>query len=79
MGKADTAWTHLKKNHPIGGNDMNLIPLLSTVILIATIVTIVIAVGSYLAFKIRESRTPDSLEVSEEKEFFVPYVPEVKR
>lgn len=32
--------------------------LLSTVILIAFIVTIVLAVGSYLAYKLRERRRP---------------------
>jgi hypothetical protein len=55
---------------------MNLIPLLSTIILIATIVTIIIAVGSYLAFKVREARSPESAEDSAQKRFFIPYVPE---
>lgn len=37
---------------------MELIPLLSTVILVATIVTIVFAVFSYLAYRARERKVP---------------------
>ncbi len=37
---------------------MELIPLLSTVILVATIVTIVFAVFSYLAYRAREKKVP---------------------
>ncbi len=37
---------------------MDLIPLLSTIILVATIVTIVFAVFSYLAYRAREKKTP---------------------
>ncbi len=55
---------------------MNLIPILSTVILIATIVTIIIAVGSYLAFKVRESRNPELVTNEAPKKFFVTYEPD---
>ena len=37
---------------------MDLVPYLSAVILIATIVTIVLALASYLAFKVRNRRKP---------------------
>ena len=37
---------------------MDLVPYLSAVILIATIVTIVLALASYLAFKVRNKRKP---------------------
>lgn len=37
---------------------MDLVPYLSAVILIATIATIVLAVFSYLAFKVRNRRMP---------------------
>lgn len=36
--------------------ELDLIPILSTVILATTIVTIVLAVGSYLAYKLRDKR-----------------------
>ena len=39
---------------------MDVNTLLSTVVLVSFIVTIVLAVGSYLAFKGRESRRPAS-------------------
>jgi len=39
---------------------MELIPLLSTVILVATLVTIVFAVFSYLAYRARERKTPQA-------------------
>jgi hypothetical protein len=35
---------------------IDLIPILSTVILATTIVTIVLAIGSYLAYKLRDKR-----------------------
>jgi len=38
--------------------DINM--LLSTVVLVSFIVTVILAVGSYLAFKGREHRRPDS-------------------
>lgn len=37
---------------------MDLIPYLSAVILIATIATLLLAVGSYVAFKVRDKRKP---------------------
>lgn len=37
---------------------MELIPLLSTIILVATIITIVFAVFSYLAYRAREKKAP---------------------
>lgn len=39
---------------------MDINVLLSTVVLVSFIVTIVLAVGSYLAFKGREHRRPDA-------------------
>ena len=41
---------------------MDLVPYLSAVILIATIVTIVLAVASYVAFKVRNGRKPKARE-----------------
>ena len=55
---------------------MNLVPVLSTVILIATMGTIIIVVGSYLAFKVRESRNSEVEKEEERKQFFIPYIPE---
>ena len=37
---------------------MDLVPYLSAVILVATIATILLAVGSYAAFKVRDKRKP---------------------
>ena len=37
---------------------MDLVPYLSAVILVATIATILLAVGSYAAFKLRDKRKP---------------------
>ena len=37
---------------------MDLVPVLSAVILIATIATILLAIGSYAAFKLRDKRKP---------------------
>lgn len=39
---------------------MNLNTLLSTIILVSFLVTIVLAIGSYIAYKLRESRRPRS-------------------
>ena len=54
---------------------MELIPILSTIILVATISTFILAVGAYILYKIREGRVkvshqkkPDYLEA----EYFVP-------
>jgi hypothetical protein len=37
---------------------MELIPILSTIILVATISTFILAVGAYILYKIRESKIP---------------------
>ncbi len=37
---------------------MELIPILSTIILVATISTFILAVGAYILYKIRERKTP---------------------
>ena len=41
---------------------MKLDSLLSTIILVSFLVTIIMAVGSYIAYKLRESRRPQVLE-----------------
>ncbi len=41
---------------------MDIIPLLSTIIVIATIVTILFAVASYVVFKLRERRQARPLQ-----------------
>ncbi len=41
---------------------MDIIPLLSTIIVIATIVTILFAVASYVVFKLRERRRARPLQ-----------------
>ncbi len=53
---------------------MNLIPLLSTIILIATIVTIIMAAGSFLVYKMREAKAPAPAMKTMERRFFVKYV-----
>lgn len=61
---------------------MELIPLLSTVILAATIVTIVFAAFSYAAYRAREKRAPKAAVVNAdglfagEPQFFVRYEPD---
>lgn len=40
---------------------MDLVPMLSTVILVATIATVLLAVFSYAAFKLRGRRRPDTV------------------
>lgn len=52
---------------------MDLIPYLSAVILVATIATIVLAVGSYIAFKLRDKRKPRTR--TEKPVFFHRYRP----
>jgi hypothetical protein len=47
---------------------MSVNALLSTVVLVAFIVTIVLAVGSYMAYKIRERRRAPATPVSTEGE-----------
>lgn len=56
---------------------MNLDTLLSTVILVTFIVTIVLAVGSYVAYKLRERRRPGAVSASpaDESIFFRRFVP----
>jgi len=54
---------------------MELIPVLSTIILIATLATLVLALLSYVAFRARERRRPRAAggEAAAEKTFFVRY------
>ncbi len=55
---------------------MELIPLLSTIILIATIVTIVFAFASYLAYRSREKKQPKAKgPVEFEPQFVKRYIP----
>ena len=49
---------------------MSVNQLLSTVILVSFIVTLVLAVGSYLAYKMRERRRPAATRTSEGPAFF---------
>ena len=52
--------------------------LLSTIILVSFIVTIVLAVGSYMAYKYRERRTPKAArpESGDEPVFFERFFPQ---
>jgi hypothetical protein len=57
---------------------MDIIPILSTVILTTTFATLVLAVGSYLAFKLRDKRKPapkPAATIAPVKTFFVRYRP----
>ena len=55
---------------------MELIPLLSTIILSATIVTILFAAFSYIAYRARDKRRPAELgEGAEDHLFFRRYQP----
>ncbi len=55
---------------------MELIPLLSTIILSATIVTILFAAFSYIAYRARDKRRPAQLsDGAEENLFFRRYEP----
>ncbi len=61
---------------------MDLIPFFSTAILIATIASIVLAVSSYTAYKLRERRRPNrdfSSRELREASFFQRYSPGEKR
>lgn len=51
---------------------MRLDTLLSTIILVTFLVTIIMAVGSYIAYKLREGRRPppDTASVDKEISFF---------
>ena len=54
---------------------MELIPILSTIILVATISTFILAVGAYILYKIREGRvkiSPGRKPEYLEAEYFVP-------
>lgn len=55
---------------------MDIVPLLSTIILISTLVTIVLSVVSYVAFKIRERRRPWVKGAGQPVSFFTRYVPQ---
>ena len=60
---------------------MNVNAILSTVILVSFIVTVVLAVGSYMAYKLRErNRGPQSrVEIEGEPVFFERVYPGVTR
>jgi hypothetical protein len=57
---------------------MQLDSLLSTIILVSFLVTILMAVGSYIAYKLRERRRPtmETLAAGEESAFFERVPPE---
>ena len=50
---------------------MDLVPILATVVLIATLSTLVLGVLSYLAFRAREKRRPRDAPEPARKVFFV--------
>jgi hypothetical protein len=50
---------------------MDLVPILATVVLIATLSTLVLGVLSYLAFRAREKRQPHQTAEPQDKVFFV--------
>lgn len=55
---------------------MSINTLLSTIILVTFIVTVVLAVGSYVAYKVRERRHPDTSRIpSDEPVFFERFFP----
>ena len=55
---------------------MSINALLSTIILVTFIVTVVLAVGSYVAYKVRERRRPDTSRIaSDEPVFFERFFP----
>jgi hypothetical protein len=61
---------------------MELIPILSTIILIATISTFILAVGAYLLYKIREGKVEKHTVKQPEKlkaEYIVPAEEQVKK
>jgi len=57
---------------------MKLDTLLSTIILVSFLVTILMAIGSYLAYKLRERRRPtiEQMAAGEESPFFERVPPE---
>jgi hypothetical protein len=54
---------------------VDLVPYLSAVILVATIATILLAIGSYAAFKLRDKRKPKAQQ-GPKPVFFHRYRPE---
>ena len=50
---------------------MDLVPILATVVLIATLSTLILGVLSYLAFRAREKRRPRETPEPARKVFFV--------
>lgn len=55
---------------------MNVNVLLSTIILVSFIVTIILAVGSYVAYKVRERRRPTAVgQADGEPVFFERFFP----
>ena len=50
---------------------MDLIPILATIVIIATLSTLVLGVLSYLAFRAREQRRPKPAAEPSRKVFFV--------
>ncbi|MBT8377614.1 MAG: hypothetical protein KJN64_00130 [Ignavibacteria bacterium] len=61
---------------------MELIPILSTIILVATISTFILAVGAYILFKIREGKVqpqPPTKPANLNAEYIVPKEPKIKK
>ncbi len=55
---------------------MNMNVMLSTIIIVAFVVTVVLAVGSYLLYKLRERRRPrQAFDPSKENIFFERFYP----
>jgi len=54
---------------------MDIVPILATVILISTIVTIMLGLGSYFAFRLRDRRRPLRGEGLPKPQFFRQFVP----
>ncbi len=50
---------------------MDLIPYLSMIILVATLVTIVFAIFSYLAYRAREKKAPPTRAKSDERQILL--------
>jgi hypothetical protein len=50
---------------------MDLVPILATVVIIATLSTLVLGVLSYLAFRAREGRQPNPVAEAPPKQFLV--------
>ena len=58
---------------------MDVNSLLATVVLVSFVVTIVLAVGSYIAYKVREGRRPRAARaVSDEPVFFERFFPPIR-